>query len=298
MICIAENNGEGGLNGGAGAEGQASQNATGSGATGYGFPVLECVTGTPCTLVVQLTKDYDGTVPSDLSGISDVKFVAKASMSTQNPKIEKNCTFTEDGIVELELGEKELNYHNGVWYAEFRCSDSQHIDRQNYRAWLCIRKGTKGSNPYSPTTITALDVRMAIMDTSALTNTLIDDLEFSDAQIFHAVHRCINEFNEIPPQISRIYNGTNFPWTEHLIKGVAGCLLQEKAYQYLRNKMNYSAAGFTYDQSDKGNTYIQLANAAKQEWHMFINSKKTELNMSDCFGMVDITAFDGSKGVW
>ena len=298
MICIGESNGEGGINGGAGNTGQASQVASGTGATGYGFPVIECVTGTPCEIMVQLTKDYDGNVPSDLEGISKVKFVARASMQADNPKIETDCQFTEDGIVTLALGEKELNYHNGVWYAEFRCSDAEGVDRQNYRAWLCIRKGTKGSTSYSPMTITAMDVRMAIMDTSPAVNNLIDDLEFSDAQIFHAVHRCINEFNEIPPRISQIFNGTNFPWTEHLVKGVAGYLLQEKAYQYLRNKMNYSAAGFTYDQSDKGNTYIQLANAARNEWKAFMESKKTELNMADCFGMVDIVAFDGSRGLW
>ena len=45
-ICIAENSGgKGGIAGGAGAQGQASQNATGAAAHGYGYPVIEVVTG-------------------------------------------------------------------------------------------------------------------------------------------------------------------------------------------------------------------------------------------------------------
>lgn len=46
MICIAENSGgKGGIAGGAGANGQGSQSATGAGSSSYGYPVVEVTTG-------------------------------------------------------------------------------------------------------------------------------------------------------------------------------------------------------------------------------------------------------------
>lgn len=291
MICIAENNGQGGVAGGAGSSGQPSQTASGSAASSYGWPVLECVTGTPCDLVVQLTKDYDGSKPADLSDIEKVVFCFQPDAGRPYGRREKECIFTNDGVVTVSLDEKDL-HQQGVFYAEFRCSDKDGHDRQNYRSWLCIRKGTKGSNEHGPRTVTCMDVRLAIMDMSASANELLGDLEFSDAQILHAVQRCIDQWEEMPPDLTVHYNATNFPWPESLVTGVVGVLLMEKAYQFMRNKMNYSAGGFTLDQNDKGGTYIQLAQAATMEWKNFINTRKGSLNAEEAFGFINIPEFD------
>ena len=75
MICIAENSGgKGGVAGGAGSSGQASQGAQGFGAHGYGYPVIEATTGMTVTLEVQLTKDYNGEIASDLTDITKILF--------------------------------------------------------------------------------------------------------------------------------------------------------------------------------------------------------------------------------
>lgn len=291
MICIAENSGgKGGVAGGAGAQGQASQVATGSAAIDYGYPVIEVVTGMTSTHQIQLTKDYDGTIPADLTAISNVKFKAVPSMhSAASKSIEVECAFTPDGVVTLALTPKEVDYNNGVWYAEFLCYSGDDL-LQNYRAYLCIRKGTTGSSS-EPHTITAMDVRLALMDTSAEANQLLDDLEFSDMMIYNAIERCIDEWNETPPALARRFDATSFPYREHLIKGAVGYLMQAIAYRYTRNRMQYSAAGLSLDSSDKGPQYIQLAQMARQEWKNFIAAKKTEHNMSECFGTVELPYF-------
>lgn len=292
MICIAENNGEGGVSGGAGNNGQASQNATGSAAQGYGWPVIECVTHTPCDLLVQLTRDYDGNVQSDLSGITSVRFVARPSMTSTSDTISTACTFTQDGAVTVPLTDAMLS-RQGIYYAEFQCSDSTGKVRQNYRAYLCVRKGIDDITD-GPRTVTVMDVRLALMDTSPSANQLLDDLEFSDMQILHAVQRCIDEFNELPPEISRKFTAADFPWPENLTTGAVGVLMQEIAYRFTRNRMQYSASGFNLDTSDKGPVYIQLAAQARGEWKQFMATKKTELNMQDCFGTIDIPYFGGT----
>lgn len=296
MICIAENSGgKGGISGGAGANGQASQQAGGAGASDYGYPVLEVTTGMTTELQVQLTKDYNGTLPADLSSITKVEFRARPSMISHNREIVVECTYTDDGKVTLPLTPKELDFNNGLWYAEFLTYEDDKLVG-NYRSYLCIRKGMTGSTD-GPYTITALDVRLAVMDTSPEANQLLDDLEFSDMMIYHAVERAINEWNETPPDLEHRFDATTFPWTEHLIKGAVGYLMQEVAYRYNRNRMQYSAAGLTLDTSDKGPTYIAMAQAARVEWKNFVAAKKTELNMQECFGTFSLPYF-GNRCWW
>lgn len=296
MICIAENSGgKGGVAGGAGANGQASQNATGTGSSDYGYPVIELTTGMTSTVTVQLTKDYDGTIPADLTGIDTVKFRARPCMTSHSKEIKADCTFTNDGVVSVTFTPKHLDFNNGVWYAEFLCYSGELL-LQDYRAYLCIRKGMEGSTD-GPNTITAMDVRLALMDTSVEANQLLDDLEFSDTLIYNAVERCMDEWNETPPELEHKFNATTFPWREHLIKGAVGYLMQSIAYKYTRNRMQYSASGVQLDTSDKGPQYIQLANMARMEWKTFVASKKTELNMGECMGTVSLPYF-GSRTWW
>ena len=166
----------------------------------------------------------------------------------------------------------------------------------NYRSYLCIRKGMTGSTN-GPDSVTAMDVRLAIMDTSIEANQLLDDLEFSDMMIYHAVERAINEWNEVPPMLEHKFNATNFPWKEFLIKGAVVYLMQEVAFRYNRNRMQYSASGLQLDTNDKGPAYIAMAQAARKEWKDFVNGSKTYLNMQECFGTFQLPYF-GNRCYW
>lgn len=291
MICIAENiGGKGGVAGGAGAHGQGSQQADGVGASDYGYPTIDLVTGLTADVSVQLTKDYNGTIPADLSSITKVVFKARPSMVSYSGKeITVDCTYTPEGVVTTHFTPKELDFNQGVWYAEYLTYQDEDLVG-DYRSYLCIRKGMEGSTN-GPDTVTAMDVRLAVMDTSAEANQLLDDLEFSDMMIYHAVERAINEWNETPPNLEQKFNATNFPFKEALIKGAAGFLMQEVAYRYNRNRMQYSASGLTLDTNDKGPAYIAMAQTARQEWKNFVAAKKTELNMAECFGTFSLPYF-------
>lgn len=294
MICLAENpGGAGGIAGGAGSEGQVSTDMGGIGATSYGYPTIETVTGVTKTFEIQLTKDYTGQIPSDLSDIDSVVFEMRPTMNSYDRRVVKACEFTPDGKVTLELGPEEVNFNNGVWYAEFKTYKADGTLTHDYRTQVCIRKGMDGSCDSDPNTITPMDVRLALMDVSPEANKLIDDLEFSDTLILAAVQRCIDEWEETPPTLGVHFNSRTFPFREHLIKGVVGYLMQQISYKYTRNRMQYNAAGLTLDTSDKGPQYIALAQAARQEWLRFVAAKKTELNMQECFGTVDIPQFGG-----
>ena len=92
--------------------------------------------------------------------------------------------------------------------------------------------------------------------------------------------------------LARRFDATNFPWHEHLVKGAVGFLLQAVAHRYIRNRLQYSAAGMSMDSSDKGPAYLQLAASARSEWRAFIAAMKTSLNMDECFGVVSQPWFE------
>ena len=121
-------------------------------------------------------------------------------------------------------------------------------------------------------------------------------MEFSDVLIYNAIERSIDEWNETPPGLAEWYTPETFPYREHLIKGAVGYLMESVAYRYTRNRMQYAASGLSLDTSDKGPQYIQLAKMARLEWKNFIAAKKTEHNMAECFGTVDLPYF-GSR-IW
>ena len=298
MICIAAaSNGAGGIAGGEGAGGQPSLRASGASAGSYGYPVLEVSTGLTCSLEVQLTKDLGGTVQSDLAGISSVEFSVMPSMTCGEKTFTIICPFTADGVVTVPLTPLELDNRPGVWYAEFACKNSAGAILQAYRAYLVIRKGLNGSSSgVHPLTIS--EVRMALMDTSAEANQLIEDLEFSDIMIVNCIERAVNEWNEMPPTLAEIFDTTNFPYREALLKGTCAYLLQSMAYRYARNRMQHSAGGFTLDDNDKAPVYTQLAAALRSEWKAFINTKKTEHNINECYGSISMPYYEQGNNLW
>ena len=83
MICIAANpGGAGGIAGGAGSEGQVSTDKGGIGASSYGYPTIQTVTGVTKVFEIQLTKDYLGQIPADLSDITKVVFEMRPTMNS------------------------------------------------------------------------------------------------------------------------------------------------------------------------------------------------------------------------
>lgn len=295
-ICIAEvSPGDGGIAGGGG-NGQGSLSATGTGVSAYGYPVIELVTGLTSSVEVQLTKNLAGNIQADFSNIGKVLFIARPTMHSTSRSIFMNCSFSDTAVVRLDFTPVELNYNQGLWYAEFLCYSKENPDvlLQTYRAYLVIRKGMTGSETGSLHPLTVFEVRLALMDTEPSANVLLEDLEFSDFQIVECMERAVREWNETPPSISTIYNGTNFPYHEYWLKGAVGYLLQMVAYRYTRNQMRHSNAGLSYDDNDKGPNYIALANQAISEFKAFVMAKKTELNMHECMGILENPFFVSS----
>lgn len=297
-FCISQNTaGLGGVAGGGGFLGQASQLAQGFGARSYGIPVIRITTGMKAQFQFRLTKDIQGTVPSDLCDVDRAVFICLDCSNLQNKLFQVQCQIQADGYIHLQLGPKQINNIPGIHYAIIQCYDRDQCVIKVFKCILEIQPGFTG-NATNNRPITIGQVRMAVFDTCAQQNVLLDDLEFSDVQIVYSLQRAISDWNDMAPALHDNMTICNFPYKSKLCVGAIGHLLTMAAYRYLRNQMRHSNAGLTYDDQDKGQLYMQLGQANKQQWTSWVQTKKTQLNMQQCMGTISDAYHQSDLGRW
>ena len=299
-ICIPEAKpGLGGVGGGQGAEGQASQNAAGHAATSYGIPVLRITTGMTADFTVQLTQDIQGTIPMQLYSTPDIKFVCLAQNRSCHPVFEVPCQSLGNGRLTLHLGPQQVNCNQGLHYAQFQCRDQEGLLRHVFKCCIEIQRSLSdncGCDKFRPLTIA--QVRMEVYDTSGQQNQLLNDLQFSDIVIARCMDRAVQDWNQMPPQLSRDLSVSNFPFKSNLCTGASGYLFRMAGYRYTRNQMRHSNAGLTLDDNDKGQLYMQMAQAALQQWKAWVQAKKSQLNMLQCMGSISDLYMEDTHQWW
>lgn len=283
-FCVSQNTaGLGGVGGGGGFLGQASQIAQGSGAVSYGIPVIRITTGMKAQFQFRLTKDIQGTVPSDLNDVDRAVFIC-LDCNKQNKLFQVQCQIQPDAYIHLQLTPSQIGSHPGIHYALIQCYDRQQYLVKVFKCILQIQAGFGTSQTTRPLTIG--QVRMFLYDTCAQQNVLLDDLQFSDVQIVYCMQKAIQDWNQMSPALHDSMTICNFPYKSKLCTGTIGHLFTMASYRYLRNAMRHSNAGLTYDDQDKGQIYTQLGQANKQQWTSWIQTKKTQLNMQQCMGTI------------
>ena len=316
-ICLGRNyDGAGGIAGGAGAAGQASNVAAGKGVSGRGFPMIEVTTSMKADLHLVLYANVDDGEPEDLSPYTTIKFMAKETLSAVNKYIEKDVTIEQSsggsgeetgsgtgsssgsapaGRILLSLVPADLLYA-GIWVAAFVGYDSTGSKLAEWRCYLCVNKGLDHTI-MDNTPITVAEMRMVLRDVSPSYNTLIDDLEFSDSELAFAITRPIDEWNEYPVVI-RTFTPATFPWREMWRKITAAYLLETAAVYYMRNSLNYSAGGMGASDKERAAEYKAIAQEYKAAWKEFMTRRKVEDNANQCYGTVGSRGFRGMSRGW
>jgi hypothetical protein len=140
--------------------------------------------------------------------------------------------------------------------------------------------GTYRSGP-----ITISELRIALRDSSAADNYLLDRVEFSNKEIEYALHRPIDEWNEAPPQVAT-FTYANFPFRYNHTQAAIGHLLKIAARNYRRNELKYSAAGVTVADKAKASEYESDAKNYLDEWKQWMMAKKRQIDIDGSYGTV------------
>lgn len=127
------------------------------------------------------------------------------------------------------------------------------------------------------------ELRLAMRDQTPQANYLLDDVEFTDAEIIYAMRRPIDLWNETPPDVIR-YAPSNFPYRYHWTNSVIGHLLIQASFHKLRNHLSYSGGGVAVDDSSRWTAYAQLGRGMVEEYKNWVLLKKVEINVAHAFG--------------
>jgi hypothetical protein len=293
-ICLAKgDNEEAGAIGGSGSVGGGVGSGTinSDGTVSYGGtvgsmpcnrPVLSMVSHSRRKFVIQFKKT-DGTVV-DMTNISRVKFQAKETYDATRFYINKDCTIVDSatGIVQLDLAPKEIHYA-GVWNAAFLLLNADDEILVQYDIYLYIEKDLNSSHQTN-NCITIPEVRYLLLDRCAGDNGLLDDFEFSDAEIIFAIRRPVDEWNETLPQIAGYqYTPATFPYRYHWLNATAAELLKMASRKLIRNKLDYSAGGISINDRSRGPIYAQLCEQMHTEWFQWMRHEKARINAENCY---------------
>jgi len=301
-VCLGRDYpGAGGVAGGAGPNGPVSNLAGGSGASsGSGWPMIMAMTNMRKVYTIELRDSLCGGGPVDLTGVAQVKFIAKEWPTAPETYIDKAMSIdtpVTDGHVSMTLTPSNLQYA-GIWPAAVVCLNASSEVTAEYKCYLYVQQSYTVAGQTAQTTqpLQLHDIRLAMRDTCPEFNTLLDDLEFSDVEIMYALVRPVEEWNETSPDLSESgysYTQNTFPWREHWRRATIGYLLQAAAFRYARNNLSYSAANLTVADMDKARDYSALSDSMLKEWRTWMTLKKREINTTLCYGGIHSVAFGG-----
>jgi len=127
--------------------------------------------------------------------------------------------------------------------------------------------------------LTEQDVRMFLRDYDPSLNTLLEDLEFTSDEIYSAMIRVIDRWNDTPPYVAS-FTPETWPWKYYLLIGTASELLRMAAFAYTRNELKGQITGGAVDPDAKAREYSALADRLWQEFSQWMPHAKAELNMT------------------
>lgn len=169
----------------------------------------------------------------------------------------------------------------GIYLAELVIRDAAGVRRVSEFRYLQVTPTLEWT---SQGPITIPEIRMVLMDYECV-NTLLDDVEFKDAEILMAIRRPVDRWNETTPNLI-LYTPATFPWREHWMIATVGYLMRAAAHKYRRNQLSYQAAGLSIDDMNKFNEYEKVAQLRIEEFDVWMKNKKIEINVAQGVGML------------
>ena len=141
-------------------------------------------------------------------------------------------------------------------------------------------------------TISVAEMRLLLLDRCPADNSLLDDFEWSDAEIAFAIQRSVDLWNETLPQIANYqYTAATFPYRYHWMDGCAGELLIMAGRRISRNRLDFDAGGVSIQDRARGVMYLQLGQQMLSEYKQWITLEKGRINAENCYGRVQSNVY-------
>lgn len=142
------------------------------------------------------------------------------------------------------------------------------------------------ATPATPVVLTVDEVRRFMRDYPNK-NVLLEDVDFSQADVNQAIEMIVSSYNTISP----VSNIDPWGWPAGgkylLLLGVAWYLIQSNTFLQLRNQHTYQDGDIApIGVDDKFPLYMQLWQTMQAQWQAAASTMKTQLNYEAAFGGV------------
>lgn len=137
--------------------------------------------------------------------------------------------------------------------------------------------------PTTPSVISRDQIRMFMRD-RADNNILLDDVQFSNAELDLAIELTVSNFNSITPMSS--FTPSSFPTNLRyvLIIGTVKYLLMSESFSQVRSSAVYQDGDLSsLGLSEKAAIYAELSRGCKAEFDELSRSIKNQLNMEGTY---------------
>ena len=259
-----------------------------------GIPVLTVPAGGSQTIELVLRNGYSqDDMPINLDGACCIQFVAKDHMNSAIEYIRKDVEIVdaEEGYVRFKIRAADVPVA-GIYYAAIVITDEEtgEMGRPS-RVWLDVEKNVNSfTNVICNQPISIVEVRTFLRDLTPEDNFLLDDVQFSDAEIAAAITWPIDRWNETPPPVSS-YTIATFPYRYHWLMAAASHLLRSASYWYARNNLSYNSGTTVVNDKDKASIYMQQAKELRQEYDKWMDDTKITENMQGAYGTTAMRSF-------
>lgn len=172
----------------------------------------------------------------------------------------------------------------GIWHAEAGALDEDGNLLFTDEVFVYMERSAWGSTSSSNGPPPIDDIRLTLRDTP-VENELLDEYDFSIAEIAHAGIRVIHFWNDQPPPVSTArYSTHNFPFKQIWLDGIHMFLFQLAEEHYRRNHFKHSTGGIQVDDKNRHREYNSAWKERFANFKRMVMHKKAQLNAANAYG--------------
>lgn len=249
---------------------------------------------TPVITLTQATAETSSFTIQDYGGNTltlspyTVTLYVKEYMSANSCLFIKELTKTDSTTAELSTESTDFE-RGGIRFGELVLEESGTV-KYRYPVYINIEPALNSS--YSREILTVRRLRRVLRDRAG-ENFIVNDTEFSDADIAKAITEVVSYWNSAPPLLSRYtFTAATFPeeyinaWEE----AAAGYALKSLSGKLLSNMIN-PAETDNQNISQKAEMYRQLGEKKIQFFMKWVQNMKVSLNVSSAWGGKKLNCF-------
>ena len=238
--------------------------------------VLDCVAA---------LEEQDSATYTDWAATGgSVSVGARETWTTDTPVFAADATVLDatEGRFQFQIPQARTNLP-GVYLFNATLLNSEGIPVHSNSGYLEITPSPSYVQDAYPLTIGR--IRRAMRDAHPRNNRILEECEFTLAEIMDTIQLTVDEYNDLNFPTTR-WMMSNFPWPSKLLTGVIGHLLELAAVWYERNDLEVASAGLRADDLHKSQPYLRISDRYLQRWLQWATISKRNANIRNGWGTV------------